>query len=111
MDNEQLYSENTNTTVLSDQLPDMMSSITTMLAPFMLLSFGLTVVFIALYIRSQFRRKKLENAILDMQKTLHEMNERDKARSAPVTPAPLPPQLQISNEKIATIEQPEQKIS
>ncbi len=78
--NEILSGDTTDTSSLA---PDITSSISDMLAPFMWLSVALGFAFIILYITMMLRRRKLENALLDMQKILHEMNERDKARSAP----------------------------
>lgn len=68
---------------------DLMSSLNDMLAPFIWLSVALTVVFVVFYVSAHLRRRKLENALFDIQGTLKEMNERDKARTAP-TPPPLP---------------------
>jgi len=94
----------------SSLMPDLTSSITDMLAPFIWLSVALTVVFIVFYAMSMLRRRKVENAILDLQKILHEMNERDKSRGS--TPA-VPPRLERPPEKdrdrvIARSEAPEQ---
>jgi heme exporter protein D len=66
---------------ISNQLSDITSSMTETLAPFIFLSMALTVIFVIMYIVSVFRRRKVENAVLDMQKILHEMNEREKART------------------------------
>lgn len=65
------------------------SSLTDAAMPLLWLSASLTLLFIALYIRSSLKRRKLEKAILDIQKTVHEINERDKAQSARPKP-PLP---------------------
>lgn len=73
------------------QMPDLAASIQEALAPFILLSVIITVIFAVLYIVSLVRRWKVEQAILDIQKTIHEMNERDKARSTPVAPVVSPP--------------------
>lgn len=64
------------------------TSLTDAAMPLLWLSAALTLLFIALYIRSSLKRRKLEKAILDIQKTVHEINERDKSRSKP--PVPLP---------------------
>lgn len=66
------------------------SSMTDMLTPFIWLSVALTIVFIVLYISSMLRRRKLENAIFAIQKSIEEMNERDKKRPVPHVP-PTPP--------------------
>ena len=71
---------------IGGQLTEVMGPLMDMLAPIMILSVVVTVLFVFMYILSMFRRRKLEKAILDMQKILHEMNERDKARSLPQQP-------------------------
>ena len=88
-------------TEASDQLPDINSIIGDILGPFMWVSTALTVLIVILYVYSMMRRRKLEKALLDIQKTLSEMNERDKARS---TPAPLPKR---SDDRIIALEQPD----
>lgn len=71
-------------TEISEPLADVTSLIEA-LAPLLLLSLALTITVIGLYIRSSLKRRKLEKAILDIQKTVHEMNERDKARNMPTS--------------------------
>lgn len=88
---------------ISNQLSDVMSSLTETLAPYMLLSLVITLLFVVMYIVSQFRRRKLENAILDMQKVLHEMNEREKAR---LHPMPVNEKIMNSDDKIIATEGP-----
>ena len=88
MNTDQLLSGENGSVDIGSQLPDITSSITSMLMPVIILSFVLTIIFVAVYISSILRRRKVENAILTMEKILHEMNERDKTRSRP-TPAPL----------------------
>lgn len=93
MNSDQLLSGENGSIDIGTQLPDITSSITDMLMPIVLLSLAMTVIFVGLYISSIVRRRRVENAIFDIQKTLHEMNERDKARSTPkpiVTPPPQP---------------------
>lgn len=68
---------------ISNQLTQVTSSLTDAFAPLIILSVVITGVFLLLHIISMFRRRKIENALLDMHKLLHEMNERDKARSIP----------------------------
>lgn len=94
MDEKLLFSEDGASTDITTQLlPNLSSSITDMLAPFLWLSVGLSIIFIALYISSILRRRKLEKAIFDIQKTVHEIDMRTKARSSPYTPSPpgIPP--------------------
>lgn len=74
----------------STLFPDITSQLTEMMAPFLFASFALTAVFAILYISSALRRRKVEKAILDMQKMLHEMNERDKERKSRDTPQGMP---------------------
>lgn len=102
MDSEQTLLTPDGSTDISNQLFDMTSSITDALAPFMLLSFVITVAFVVLYVVSLIRRRKLENALFDIQKTLHEMNERDKARSKPRS---TPNRPESRNETIAASKQ------
>ena len=83
---------------IGGQLTEVMGPLMDMLAPIMILSVVVTVLFVFMYILSMFRRRKVEKAILDIQKTLHEMNERDKARIKPATPAAQP---RIHNDTIA----------
>ena len=91
MDSEQLFPETTTTTDVTTLLPDFTESLSDTLAPIIWLSVALTVVFVVLYVVSIVRRRKLEHALLDIQKTLNEMNERDKQRTQPPTPASTPP--------------------
>lgn len=53
-------------------------------------SVAILIPFLLLYVLSSRRKSKAYKAIIDMQKTLHEMNERDKARDARPAPAPAP---------------------
>lgn len=55
---------------------------------FTIFSIALTIAIVVFWILSMVRRRKVQAAILDIQATLHEMNERDKARSAPPSPVP-----------------------
>lgn len=65
-----------------------------------LASVAVLIPFLILYVISARRKSKAYKAVIDIQKTLHEMNERDKARDAraqPIisqpeapTPAPAP---------------------
>lgn len=87
------------TTLQNSQLPDLNSMMDNILGPFMWLSLALTIVFVVLYALSIKRRRKVENAILDIQKILHEMNEREKQHS----PSPAPQQNQ-DNERIIAAE-------
>lgn len=82
----QITSENQALPDTSNLLPSVMST----LAPILLLSTILTVVLAVAYIFSVIRRYKVEKAILAMQKDIHELNERDRARSAPPE-APITP--------------------
>jgi hypothetical protein len=100
MNVDDLLSDGTTGTDIGNQLT---SSITDMLGPVIWLSVALTIVFIVLYISAMIRRRKVENAVLDMQKILHEMNERDKARSQPPALA-LPPK--TNSDRIIAAEQP-----
>ena len=63
-------------------------------------SVAILIPFLLLYVLSSRRKSKAYKAIIDMQKTLHEMNERDKARDArpatavsqpSITPEPVEP--------------------
>ena len=83
MNTEQILLESPEATDISTQLPDITSSINDALGPLMWLSVALTIVFLSFYITAMFRRRKLENALFDIQKNISEMNERDKARSRP----------------------------
>lgn len=86
-------------------LPDISSSITDLVAPFMWFSVVLTVVFIGLYLYSMMRRRRLENALFDIQKNIAEMNARDKART--VTPPPSPqPRIQSPAESVIARNEP-----
>lgn len=98
MNVDDLLSDGTAGTDIGNQLT---SSITDMLGPVIWLSVALTIVFIVLYISAMIRRRKVENAVLDMQKLLHEMNERDKARMAPIH------QVTAKDDKIIALEQPD----
>lgn len=84
-----LGNDNGTTNGAGAELTDITASISDALGPIIWLSVAVTIIFVALYLSSIMRKRKVENAILDIQKTLHEMNERDKARSAP-RPMPAP---------------------
>jgi len=105
MDIDQSLFTNDGAPDISTPLPNITSSITEILAPFILLSFVISIIFIVLYITAMIRRRKLENALFDIQKNLTEMNARDKARSEPINP---PSPLHTSNEKIAMVERHEE---
>lgn len=101
MESEQIVTvptTQTQTIDINGQMSDMLSSLTETLAPMILLSLILSVLFIVMRIITMFRRRKVEKAIFDIQKTLHEMNERDKARS---NPQQLPARPEFRNEIIA----------
>ena len=104
MDTERLQTQNIQDIQgidASTLFPDMTSQLTGMMAPFLIASLALSAVFAILYITSALRRRKVERAILDMKKILHEMNERDKDRyGPPKPPRPLP----SKNETIASSE-------
>ncbi len=93
---------------INEQLSDITASFSEMLAPFILLSLAVTAGFMILSIISMVRRRKLENALLDMQKTLHEMNERDKARDKPQQSQARP---ESRNETIAAADSSEKTIA
>ena len=57
----------------------------------------LSVVIMILYLVSLVRRWKVQTAILDIQKQVHEMNERQKAQ---VVPAPVPVQEEITTPEV-----------
>ncbi len=105
--NQTLYT-NDGTTDLGTQLPNITSSITDMLGPFVLLSFVISVIFLVFYVIAMIRRRKLENALFDIQKNLSEMNARDKARGAKITPTPQP---RTGSEKIAIAQSPDETSS
>ena len=90
-------------------LTSLTSSLSDALMPFIWLSVVLTIVFIVLYVSSMLRKRKVENAILDIQKTIHEMNERDKARSAS-TPRVQPQKLPEKEPIIAHASEPEEVV-
>ncbi|HEU0266456.1 MAG TPA: hypothetical protein VFQ70_02410 [Candidatus Saccharimonadaceae bacterium] len=56
----------------------------------------ITVLVFIMWLMNWLHRRKVQNAILDIQATLREMNERDKARAQPI----VPPQT------VATLENP-----
>ena len=62
-------------------------------------SVTILIPFLLLYVLSSRRKSKAYKAIIEIQKTLHEMNERDKARDA--RPAPAVSQPPITPEPIA----------
>ena len=94
----QITSENQALPDTSTLLPSIMST----LAPILLLSTILTIVLAVAYIFSVIRRYKVEKAILAMQKDIHELNERDRARSA----APEAPAVPVESERIIAADTP-----
>lgn len=101
MDTEQLFSPDGSSLDIGSRLPDIDSLLSSILGPIMWVSIIITVAFIALYVASILRRRKVENAILDIQKVIHEMNERDKKRN---TQPPMPARSQFSTDMIARSE-------
>jgi len=82
-------------------MPDIASQLSDLLAPVLMASLVLTAVLFILYVSSYLRRRKVDRAILDIQKVLREMNEREKARlSSP--PTPPPSRITDRDNKIAT---------
>src|SRR5690606_33897149 len=70
-------------------MPDIASQLSDLLAPVLMASLVLTAVLFILYVSSYLSRRKVDRAILDIQKVLREMNEREKSRlSSPPTPPP-----------------------
>lgn len=74
-----------NSDSLTNPLGDLQTQIFDQLATFLLFgviaSIAIFVPLIIIYTLSAIRKHKTYKAILDIQKTLHEMNERDKART------------------------------
>lgn len=48
----------------------------------------ITLLVFIMWIMNWLHRRKVQNAILDIRATLHELNERDKARAQPPTVEP-----------------------
>lgn len=86
---------------IGSQLPDIASNLAETYAPFLIASALLSVLLLVLYVSSALRRRKVDKAILDIQKVINEMNERDKARSMPAIPPSSP---QSSEDKILATE-------
>lgn len=104
MDLDNLLLRDDTSTEIGDPMANV-SSLTDAMAPLMWLSFVLTIIFIGLYVRSIYKRRKLEKAIFDIQKTVHEINQRDKTRNAPA----LRPQTPGEKETIiARVDEPEE---
>ena len=74
---EQLTDTNTD---LTNQLMQQFGSTLTVVA---VASLVLTIIVVVMWIVAMWHRRKVQNAILDIQQTLHEMNERDKQRTRP----------------------------
>jgi len=104
MNPEQLQQVQTNqvdTTALGGLSMDgMMQQLETVLLYGTIASVAILIPFLLLYVLSSRRKSKAYKAIIEIQKTLHEMNERDKARNThpasdvnqpPITPAPAGP--------------------
>jgi hypothetical protein len=70
----------------SDSQNPLTSSMNGLFTYAMIASLILTIVFVALWIASWLHRRKVENAIIDIRNTLHEMNEREKAQQSPPQP-------------------------
>jgi flagellar biosynthesis/type III secretory pathway M-ring protein FliF/YscJ len=69
----------------------MMQQVESLLLWGALASITIFISFLLLYILSARRKWKMQKAIFDIQKTLHEMNEREKARGASRTPLSVTP--------------------
>ena len=65
----------------------MMQQVETLLLWGTLASVVILIPFLILYVLSARRKSKVHKAIIDIQQTLHEMNERDKARDLNRNPA------------------------
>jgi len=77
-------------------------------------SVAILIPFLLLYVLSSRRKSKAYKAIIEIQKTLHDMNERDKARDAYVAPTvsqpPTPeqaPTSPIASKESPTVAAPE----
>lgn len=103
MENEQLIQQlqsgqQIDTSGLGIDTDAMMQQVETLLLWGTIASVAVLIPFIILYVLSAHRKSKAYKAVIDIQKTLHEMNERDKARDAaarpaisqPATPTPAP---------------------
>jgi hypothetical protein len=87
MNNEQLLQQTQSgqqidTSSLGIDTGAMMQQVETLLLWGTLASAVILIPFLILYILSSRRKSKAYKAIIDIQATLHEMNERDKARDA-----------------------------
>lgn len=74
--NSLLQSNSTPTLNISHTVSELMTFVT-------VASLIITLLIFIMWIANWLHRRKVQNAILDIQKTLHEMNERDKARTQP----------------------------
>lgn len=72
-----------------DTTSDFGSSLGAFLLYITIASVVVTGAILVMWIMAQMRRRKVENATLEIRDILHEMNERDKQRTAP-QPTPTP---------------------
>ena len=96
---QQVQSNQVDSTTLGGlNMDGMMQQLETVLLYGTIASVAILIPFLLLYVLSSRRKSKAYKAIIDIQKTLHEMNERDKARDTqpapvvnqpPTTPAPV----------------------
>lgn len=88
----------------NNQLQSLPTSITNALAPILLLSTIISVLFLVAYIVSSIRRWKVQQAILDIQKEVKELNERDRNRSMPPAQQPITPSPALVDNLSTTVE-------
>lgn len=85
------------------QMPDITSSITAALLPFILALSIPMVLFAIFYIVTAVRRWKVEKAIFDIQKNVREINERERNRAEGL---PLKPPVLLAQEPAAQPSEP-----
>jgi len=83
---QQIQPNQVDGTTLGLNMDGMMQQLESVILYGTIASVAILIPFLILYVLSSRRKSKAYKAIIDMQKTLHEMNERDKARDNHAAP-------------------------
>ena len=103
---QQVQSNQVDSTTLGGlNMDGMMQQLETVLLYGTIASVAILIPFLLLYVLSSRRKSKAYKAIIEIQKTLHEMNERDKSRNThPIPAVSEPPTTLASTGPIARTE-------
>ena len=87
----------------SAAINEALAPLVTIFTIFTIVSIVLMIGIFVLWIMSMIRTRKVQNAVFDIQKTLHEMNEREKAGVDRLAQTPTPPTTAVPSETAASV--------